>query len=158
MDHVHPTPINKRSVSMQIWVTTMQNAIRFDGNKHRYGSKGWVYGSLRRKKRSVSMETSTDTDPKDGFVDHYIAKSDPFRWKQAQIWIQRMGLWIATMQLRCKKRSVSMETSTDTDPKDGFVDHYIAKSDPFRWKQAQIWIQRMGLWITTTQKAICFDG
>eukprot|EP01083_Nonionella_stella_P137020 417030_1 len=103
---------NKRSVSMQIWVTTMQKAIRFDGNKQKYGSRRWFYGSLRCKKRSVSMEISTDSDPKDGFMDHYDAKSEPFRWKQAEIWIQKMVLWITTMQ----------------------KDRYDAKSDYFRWK------------------------
>eukprot|EP01083_Nonionella_stella_P137021 417031_1 len=125
---------------MVLWITTMQKAIRFDGNKQKYGSRRWFYGSLRCKKRSVSMEISTDSDPKDGFMDHYDAKSEPFRWKQAEIWIQKMVLWITTMQkaigfdgnkrrygskrwfcgfIQSKKRSVSIEISTDTDHTDG---------------------------------------
>eukprot|EP01083_Nonionella_stella_P210850 762934_1 len=68
------------------------------------------------KNRSVSMEITTDLDQKDGFVDRYDAKTDRFRWKQPQIWIKTMVLWIGTIQ------------------KDGFVDRCDPTNDRFRWK------------------------
>eukprot|EP01083_Nonionella_stella_P077688 212270_1 len=116
------------------------------------------YGSLRCKTRSVSMETSTDMDPKDGFMDRYDAK----RSVSMEIGTDmdpKHAIWVTTMQkrsvsmeastdidrkdgfygsLRCKKRSVSMEIGTDMDPKHAFMDHYDAKCDPFRCKRRSI--------------------
>eukprot|EP01083_Nonionella_stella_P077690 212272_1 len=124
MDHVHPTPINKRSVSMQIWVTTMQNAIRFDGNKLKYGSRRWFYGSLRCKKRSVSMEISTDSDPnysKGWFYGSLRCKKRSVSMEISTDSDPNYSKGWFYGSLRCKKRSVSMETSRNMDPEDGFI-------------------------------------
>eukprot|EP01083_Nonionella_stella_P216419 777933_1 len=115
------------------------------------------------------METTTDLDQNDGFVDRYDPTNDRFRWKQPQIWIQMMVLWISMMHKPIgfdldqnddfvDRYDPTKEMSTDMDPKDGFADRYDAKTDRFRWKQPQIWIKTMILWIGMIQQTIGFDG